>query len=126
MQHLTQKLLKPMIIIQKTRSYFTMNIHVICNFYKLACTFQYLHCSKFFVIGKSIVHLCLHEFVCAMNLMLKIQVKWMDFEEYAIVKNKQSQCLVIVIIHTLRFNTFLFSWFFYVVQIWSSSSLCKY
>ncbi len=108
MQHLTQKLFKPMIIIKKTRFYFAMNIHVISNFYKLACTFQYLHCFKFFVIGKSIVHLCLHEFVCAMNLMLKNQVKWMGFEEYAIVKSKQSQCLVIVIIHILRFNTFLF------------------
>ncbi len=85
-----------------------MNIHVTCNLYKLPCTFQYLHCFKFFVIGKSILHLILHEFVCAMNLMLKIQLKWMDFEEDAIVKSKQSQCLVILIIHILRFNTFVF------------------
>ncbi len=34
------------------------------------------------------MHLMLHEFVCAMNIMLKIQLKWIDFEEHAIVKSK--------------------------------------
>ncbi len=85
-----------------------MNIHVECNLYKLICAFQYQHCFKPFVIGKSIMHLMLHEFVCAMNIMLKIQLKWIDFEEDAIVKNKQGQCLVIVLIHILRFSTFVF------------------
>ncbi len=34
-----------------------------------------LHCFKLFAIGKSIMHLVLHEFVCAMNVVLKIQLK---------------------------------------------------
>jgi hypothetical protein len=69
------------------------------------------------------VHLMLHEFVCVMNIMLKIQVKWIYFEEDAIVESNRGQCLVIVLIHLLRFNTFVFfmvflcCFFIYGVQI---------
>jgi hypothetical protein len=49
---------------------------VACDLYKLAHAFQNLHCSKLFAIGKSIVHLVLHEFVCVVNVVLKIQPKW--------------------------------------------------
>jgi hypothetical protein len=43
-----------------------------------------------------------------MNIMLKIQLKWINFEEDEIVKSKWGQCLVIVLIHTLKFSTFVF------------------
>jgi hypothetical protein len=39
---------------------------------------KYLHCFELFVIKKSIVHLALHEFVCAMNIVLKNQMKWLE------------------------------------------------
>lgn len=53
-----------------------MNIYVAYSLYKLAHVSKYLHCSELFAIEKSTIHLVLHEFMCAMNIVLKNQMKW--------------------------------------------------
>ncbi len=53
-----------------------LNIHMACNLYKLVCMVQYFHYYEFFVVEKSIMHFVLHEFTCAMNIMLNNQLKW--------------------------------------------------
>ncbi len=53
-----------------------VNIHVAYSSYKLTHVSKYLHCFKLFDIGKLIIHLVLHEFLCAMNSILKNQVEW--------------------------------------------------
>jgi len=47
------------------------NMKVICLLYKLAHASKYLQCNKFFVIGKSIVHLMLCKFLHVMNDVFK-------------------------------------------------------
>lgn len=54
-----------------------MSIYVACNLYKLVHASKYLHCFQFFTIMNFIVHLVVHEFVCATNVVLKIQLKWL-------------------------------------------------
>jgi hypothetical protein len=48
-----------------------MNICMAWSLYKLVDVTLYLHCSELFAIGKFIMHLMLHEFIYAMNIMLK-------------------------------------------------------
>ncbi len=36
-----------------------LNIHIVCNLYKLTDASKYLHCFELFIVGKSIVHLLL-------------------------------------------------------------------
>jgi hypothetical protein len=38
---------------------------------------QYFHYYEFFAIQKSIMHFVLHEFTCAMNIMLNNQLMWL-------------------------------------------------
>jgi hypothetical protein len=47
------------------------NMKVICSLYKLAHASKYLQCNKFFVIGKSMVHLMLCNFLHVMNDFFK-------------------------------------------------------
>jgi len=42
------------------------------------CVAWYFHCFKLFAIEKYIMHLMLHEFICAMNIMLKNKLKWIN------------------------------------------------
>jgi len=55
-----------------------VNIHLPCGLYKLPHAYQYLHCFELFIVEKIIVHLVLHEFICIMNAMLKLQIKWFE------------------------------------------------
>ncbi len=55
-----------------------MSIHVACSLYKLAHAFKYLHFFELFAIKKLIVHLVLHGLMCAMNSVLKNQMKWQE------------------------------------------------
>jgi hypothetical protein len=77
-QQLTMKL-KSMMEKKNTTFRFAvlMSICVACNLYKLVHASQYLHCFEFFAIKISTMHLVLHEFVCATNVVLKIQLKWL-------------------------------------------------
>jgi hypothetical protein len=55
-----------------------MSIHVVCNLYKLAHAYEYLHSFELFVIRKLIVHLVLHGLMCAMNSVLNNHMKWQE------------------------------------------------
>jgi hypothetical protein len=49
---------------------------VACGLYKLVYTSQYLHCFEPFIIKKyTNMHLVLHEFFHALNVVLRIQLK---------------------------------------------------
>jgi hypothetical protein len=54
-----------------------MNSCVACSLYKLVRASKYLHCFEFFTIMNSTMHLVVHEFMCATNVVLKIQLKWL-------------------------------------------------
>ncbi len=58
----------------KFRCAVVVSIKVACFLYKLAHAVEYLQCNKLFVIGKSIVHLILWEFVDAVNAIFKNQL----------------------------------------------------
>jgi hypothetical protein len=53
-----------------------MTIRVTCFLYKIAHDIEYLHCNELCVVGKSIVHLILHEFVWFMNQVFQNQITW--------------------------------------------------
>ncbi len=71
MRQLTQKLNHKMKKDIRYMFVVLMNMKVVCSLYKLARASKYLQCNKFFVIGKSIVHLVLCKFLHVMNDFLK-------------------------------------------------------
>ncbi len=60
-----------------------IEIWVSCAIYKLAHGTNFLMCTKFFAIGKSIVSKVLHEFVVAMNIVFKKLIAWLIWAEMA-------------------------------------------
>jgi len=54
---------------------------VACSFYKLFRRVEYFQCNKRFAIGKSTMHLVLHEFIHAINVVFKNQIKWPKGED---------------------------------------------
>lgn len=76
-QQLTERL-RPLIGKKDTRYRFAIpvGIRVACSLYKLAHAADYLQCSELFAIGKSTVHLVLHDFVAVINVVFKNQIRW--------------------------------------------------
>jgi len=71
MRQLTHKLKHKMKKDTRCMCVVLMNMKVVCSLYKLAHASKYLQCNKFFVIGKSIVHLVLCRFLYVMNDFFK-------------------------------------------------------
>jgi hypothetical protein len=72
-QHLTLKL-KPIMENKNTKFWFAYEY--LCGLYKLVHTSQYLHWFESFIIKSISMHLVLYEFFHAMNVVLRIQLKW--------------------------------------------------
>jgi hypothetical protein len=59
-----------------------VGIWVDCYLYKLAHSVEYLHGSKLFDIGKSIVYLMLREFVHVINVVFKNSIQWQEGHDF--------------------------------------------
>jgi hypothetical protein len=58
-----------------------IGIQIACSFYKLVHGTKYFQCNELFAINKSTIHLVLQEFVCAINMIFKNQMSWLEIEE---------------------------------------------
>lgn len=75
--------LRPLIGKESTRYQYTIpiGIRVACSLYKLAHAAEYLQCSEMFAVGNSVVHFILHEFVFAVKVIFKSQMKWPEGDD---------------------------------------------
>jgi hypothetical protein len=77
------KKLRP--LIEKKITKYMCVIHVgnrvPCSLYKISHGVNYLQCSEMFATRKSLINMILHEFVYAMNSILKNQIWWPQGED---------------------------------------------
>ncbi len=64
-----------------------VTIWITCFLYKLAHNIECLHCNELCTMGKSSVHLVLHEFVWFMNQVLRNQIAWLERDDLTKVMN---------------------------------------
>ncbi len=58
-----------------------IGIQIACSFYKFSHGTKDFQCNELFAINKSTIHLVLQEFVCAINMIFKNQMRWPKIEE---------------------------------------------
>lgn len=84
-----------------------MTIRVTRFLYKIAHDIEQLHCNELCVVGKSIVHLILREFVWFMNHMFQNQIAWPKGNDLSKVMNGfRELCRLPTIIDQLMLHKF--------------------